>query len=98
MIYQPVEQVSLYKYVEHNTHGVISQKTPFFIVTAVKTSNLTLLKFYKAVALSTVLHGAEDCILNEQCGRRTGAAEVKFLLIRAVAGCRRRDQTMQPDN
>jgi hypothetical protein len=28
------------------SHGVISQKTPFFLITAVKTSNLTFLNFY----------------------------------------------------
>jgi hypothetical protein len=27
-------------------HGITSQKTPFFIVTAVKTSNLTLVQFF----------------------------------------------------
>jgi hypothetical protein len=34
------------------THGVTSQKTPFFIVTAVKTSNLTTNKKYYKIKLS----------------------------------------------
>jgi hypothetical protein len=35
-------------------HGVTTQKTPFFIVTAVKTSNLTALsQFYAFIGLET---------------------------------------------
>jgi hypothetical protein len=36
----------------HEPHGVTSQKTPFFIVTAVKTSNLT---GYEVIMHSTTL-------------------------------------------
>jgi hypothetical protein len=48
-------------------HGVTTQKIPFFIVTAVKTSNLTLLRTfhktgYSRICLLSVLDPREACV------------------------------------
>jgi hypothetical protein len=37
-------------------HGVTTQKTPFFIVTAVKTSNLTFRRLFKSPSAGSMLH------------------------------------------
>jgi hypothetical protein len=49
-------------------HGITSQKTPFFIVTAVKTSNLTLVQFFfdSEAAAAAFLHNI-GCCLSSHC-------------------------------
>jgi hypothetical protein len=51
---------------ETSVHGVTTQKTPFFIVTAVKTSNLTCLKDVLANPRSTYSPGCRPLIQGTQ--------------------------------